>query len=92
MYILQFNYNLKLNIYYFSASPSHGCLHWRRFQKLPVDTVAITLVAYAVSVSLAMIYADKHGYSIDPNQVDTMLIIWKVLKGFPGFDWLSIDL
>ncbi|XP_067228295.1 solute carrier family 26 member 10 isoform X3 [Chanodichthys erythropterus] len=32
------------------------------------DTVAITLVAYAVSVSLAMIYADKHGYSIDPNQ------------------------
>ncbi|XP_051518185.1 solute carrier family 26 member 10-like isoform X1 [Myxocyprinus asiaticus] len=32
------------------------------------DTVAITLVGYAVSVSLAMIYADKHGYSIDPNQ------------------------
>uniref|UniRef100_A0A8C1Y447 Solute carrier family 26 member 10 n=1 Tax=Cyprinus carpio TaxID=7962 RepID=A0A8C1Y447_CYPCA len=32
------------------------------------DTVAITLVAYAVSVSLAMIYADKHRYSIDPNQ------------------------
>ncbi|XP_048033154.1 solute carrier family 26 member 10 isoform X1 [Megalobrama amblycephala] len=32
------------------------------------DTVAITLVAYAVSVSLAMLYADKHGYSIDPNQ------------------------
>lgn len=36
------------------------------------DTVAITLVAYAVSVSLAMIYADKHGYSIDPNQVNTV--------------------
>nr|XP_057941551.1 solute carrier family 26 member 10-like isoform X2 [Doryrhamphus excisus] len=32
------------------------------------DTVAITLVGYAVSVSLAMIYADKHGYAIHPNQ------------------------
>ncbi|XP_028654495.1 solute carrier family 26 member 10 [Erpetoichthys calabaricus] len=32
------------------------------------DTVAITFVGYAVSVSLAMIYADKHGYTIHPNQ------------------------
>ncbi|XP_074835924.1 solute carrier family 26 member 10-like isoform X1 [Carettochelys insculpta] len=32
------------------------------------DTVAVTFVAYAVSVSLAMIYAEKHGYAIDPNQ------------------------
>ncbi|GAA6100522.1 solute carrier family 26 member 10 [Tachysurus ichikawai] len=32
------------------------------------DTIAITFVGYAVSVSLAMIYADKHSYSIHPNQ------------------------
>ncbi|XP_066473950.1 solute carrier family 26 member 10-like [Tiliqua scincoides] len=32
------------------------------------DTVALTFVAYAVSVSLAMIYAEKHHYVIDPNQ------------------------
>ncbi|XP_078545083.1 solute carrier family 26 member 10-like isoform X1 [Lissotriton helveticus] len=32
------------------------------------DTVAITFVGYAVSVSLAMIYAEKHRYTIDPNQ------------------------
>ncbi|MEE6517458.1 hypothetical protein FKM82_027660, partial [Ascaphus truei] len=32
------------------------------------DTIAMTFVAYAVSVSLAMIYAEKHRYSIDPNQ------------------------
>ncbi|KAM4044774.1 solute carrier family 26 member 10-like isoform 2-T2 [Anomaloglossus baeobatrachus] len=32
------------------------------------DTIAITFVGYAVSVSLAMIYAEKHRYSIDPNQ------------------------
>nr|XP_015199919.1 PREDICTED: solute carrier family 26 member 10 [Lepisosteus oculatus] len=40
-------------------------------ETLPVvagDTVAITFVGYAVSMSLAMIYADKHGYSIHPNQ------------------------
>uniref|UniRef100_H9GTE3 SLC26A/SulP transporter domain-containing protein n=1 Tax=Anolis carolinensis TaxID=28377 RepID=H9GTE3_ANOCA len=32
------------------------------------DTVALTFVAYAISVSLAMIYAEKHHYIIDPNQ------------------------
>ncbi|XP_077185270.1 solute carrier family 26 member 10-like isoform X2 [Paroedura picta] len=32
------------------------------------DTVALAFVAYAISVSLAMIYAEKHQYSIDPNQ------------------------
>lgn len=39
------------------------------FPDIAGDTVAITFVGYAVSVSLAMIYADKHGYSIQPNQV-----------------------
>ncbi|XP_061684712.1 solute carrier family 26 member 10 isoform X3 [Syngnathoides biaculeatus] len=38
------------------------------FPDIAGDTVAITFVGYAVSVSLAMIYADKHGYSIHPNQ------------------------
>ncbi|KAH0629020.1 hypothetical protein JD844_010757 [Phrynosoma platyrhinos] len=33
------------------------------------DTVALTFVAYAISVSLAMIYAEKHHYIIDPNQL-----------------------
>lgn len=33
------------------------------------DTVALAFVAYAISVSLAMIYAEKYHYVIDPNQV-----------------------
>lgn len=41
------------------------------FPEIAGDTIAITFVGYAVSVSLAMIYADKHGYSIHPNQVNT---------------------
>ncbi|XP_077581459.1 solute carrier family 26 member 10 isoform X2 [Stigmatopora nigra] len=40
----------------------------RIFPDIAGDTIAITFVGYAVSVSLAMIYADKHGYSIHPNQ------------------------
>uniref|UniRef100_A0A8D2ZLD8 Solute carrier family 26 member 10 n=1 Tax=Scophthalmus maximus TaxID=52904 RepID=A0A8D2ZLD8_SCOMX len=40
----------------------------KTFPDIAGDTVAITFVGYAVSVSLAMIYADKHGYSIHPNQ------------------------
>ncbi|XP_067383725.1 solute carrier family 26 member 10 isoform X2 [Channa argus] len=47
-------------------SPRMPALH--TFPDIVGDTVAITFVGYAVSVSLAMIYADKHGYSIHPNQ------------------------
>uniref|UniRef100_A0A3Q1JAN2 SLC26A/SulP transporter domain-containing protein n=1 Tax=Anabas testudineus TaxID=64144 RepID=A0A3Q1JAN2_ANATE len=46
--------------------PQMPALH--TFPDIAGDTVAITFVGYAVSVSLAMIYADKHGYSIHPNQ------------------------
>nr|XP_020470814.1 solute carrier family 26 member 10-like [Monopterus albus] len=46
--------------------PRMPALH--TFPDIVGDTVAITFVGYAVSVSLAMIYADKHGYSIHPNQ------------------------
>ncbi|KAG5282397.1 hypothetical protein AALO_G00055540 [Alosa alosa] len=45
--------------------------HMPKLEVLPEiagDTIALTFVGYAVSVSLAMIYADKHGYSIQPNQ------------------------
>uniref|UniRef100_A0A3B4AL71 STAS domain-containing protein n=1 Tax=Periophthalmus magnuspinnatus TaxID=409849 RepID=A0A3B4AL71_9GOBI len=42
--------------------------HIPAFPEIAGDTIAITFVGYAVSVSLAMIYADKHGYSIHPNQ------------------------
>ncbi|XP_056442723.1 solute carrier family 26 member 10 [Gadus chalcogrammus] len=47
-------------------SPQMPALH--TFPDIAGDTVAITFVGYAVSVSLAMIYADKHAYSIHPNQ------------------------
>ncbi|XP_041654280.1 solute carrier family 26 member 10 [Cheilinus undulatus] len=46
--------------------PQMPALH--TFPDIAGDTIAITFVGYAVSVSLAMIYADKHGYSIHPNQ------------------------
>ncbi|CAL8366724.1 unnamed protein product [Lota lota] len=47
-------------------SPQMPAIH--TFPDIAGDTVAITFVGYAVSVSLAMIYADKHAYSIHPNQ------------------------
>ncbi|XP_030625582.1 solute carrier family 26 member 10 [Chanos chanos] len=47
-------------------SPQMPALH--TLPDIAGDTIAITFVGYAVSVSLAMIYADKHGYSINPNQ------------------------
>ncbi|KAI3356848.1 hypothetical protein L3Q82_003502 [Scortum barcoo] len=60
--------------------PRMPALH--TFPDIAGDTVAITFVGYAVSVSLAMIYADKHGYSIHPNQLSgffTSLVVLIVL-------------
>ncbi|XP_040610697.1 solute carrier family 26 member 10 isoform X2 [Mesocricetus auratus] len=42
-----------------------------RLDELPrilADSLPIALVTFAVSASLASIYADKHSYTIDPNQ------------------------
>ncbi|CAB1336734.1 unnamed protein product, partial [Coregonus sp. 'balchen'] len=61
-------------------SPRMPALH--TLPEVAGDTVAITFVGYAVSVSLAMIYADKHGYSIQPNQLSglfTSLVVLIVL-------------
>lgn len=41
------------------------------FEFLPnilIDTIAVAIVAYAVSLSMAKIFASKRGYSIDNNQ------------------------
>lgn len=55
-------------------SPQPPAFH--TFPAIAGDTIAITFVGYAVSVSLAMIYADKHGYSIHPNQVKSRTMAW----------------
>lgn len=33
------------------------------------DAIAIAIVAFAISVSMAQVFANKHNYKIDPNQV-----------------------
>lgn len=57
------------------------------FPNIAGDTVAITFVGYAVSVSLAMIYADKHGYSIDPNQVN----LWNDATAWRNVRFLHVN-
>lgn len=37
--------------------------------RILADSLPIALVTFAVSTSLASIYADKYSYTIDPNQV-----------------------
>lgn len=46
--------------------------HLPNLAELPrilADSLPIALVTFAVSVSLASIYADKYNYTIDSNQV-----------------------
>lgn len=51
------------------------------------DTVALAFVAYAISVSLAMIYAEKHHYTIDPNQVCAPAWKARVSSGWGSGAW-----
>ncbi|XP_065141685.1 solute carrier family 26 member 10 [Paramisgurnus dabryanus] len=65
---LDSRYNIQIVGHIPAGFPSPKVPSLETIPEIAGDTVAITLVGYAVSVSLAMIYADKHGYSIDPNQ------------------------
>ncbi|TNN56931.1 Solute carrier family 26 member 10 [Liparis tanakae] len=65
---LDSTYNIEIVGHIPAGFPSPRMPTVSTFPDIAGDTVAITFVGYAVSVSLAMIYADKHGYSIHPNQ------------------------
>uniref|UniRef100_A0A665X8E9 Solute carrier family 26 member 10 n=1 Tax=Echeneis naucrates TaxID=173247 RepID=A0A665X8E9_ECHNA len=65
---LDSSYNIEIVGHIPAGFPIPRMPAFHTFPDIAGDTVAITFVGYAVSVSLAMIYADKHGYSIHPNQ------------------------
>lgn len=43
------------------------------FPNLFTDAVAIAVVGFSIAISLAKIFALKHGYSVDGNQVENHL-------------------
>ncbi|KAK7916190.1 hypothetical protein WMY93_011951 [Mugilogobius chulae] len=65
---LDSSYNIQIVGHIPAGFPRPQMPSMHAFPEIAGDTIAITFVGYAVSVSLAMIYADKHGYSIHPNQ------------------------
>uniref|UniRef100_A0A668SXL7 STAS domain-containing protein n=1 Tax=Oreochromis aureus TaxID=47969 RepID=A0A668SXL7_OREAU len=65
---LDSTYNIEIVGHIPAGFPRPQLPAFHTFPAIAGDTIAITFVGYAVSVSLAMIYADKHGYSIHPNQ------------------------
>jgi len=38
------------------------------FPKIIVDSFTITMVAYTIAMSMALIFAQKHNYEVDSNQ------------------------
>lgn len=54
--------------YWLQASPSCCPKHLAAAQFGP-DSFAIAIVGFSMDVSLAKIFALKHGYSVDGNQV-----------------------
>jgi len=43
-----------------------------RFQYVAVDAFGIAIVAFAINIAMAKMFAKKHGYSLDSNQVDIL--------------------
>ncbi|KAG5267144.1 hypothetical protein AALO_G00218510 [Alosa alosa] len=43
------------------------------FSKVATDSVAIAIVSFSMGISLAKIFAMKHGYSVDGNQIAGLL-------------------
>lgn len=55
------------------------------FEVIPAmlsDTFALAIVAFAISVTLAMLFANKHNYSISPNQEFKALGVGNILGSF----------
>lgn len=50
--------------------------------KLIGDAISISIIIFAVAVSLGKIFAKKHGYSIDPNQELLALGFCQITAGF----------
>lgn len=38
------------------------------FPKIVMDSLTITMVAYTIAMSMALIFAQKHNYEVDSNQ------------------------
>lgn len=41
-----------------------------RFHKVAVDAIGISIVSFAINISMAKMFAKKHAYSLHSNQVD----------------------
>jgi MFS superfamily sulfate permease-like transporter len=54
--------------------PAPRLPHVDRLMEVAVDAVGVAFVIFAIGISMAQIYASKHNYHVDPNQVDCELL------------------
>lgn len=73
-------------IYYYKICLSHrlpspNLAAFSYLSEVVPDAIAIAIVAFAISVSMAKIFARKHDYEVDPNQVNAVVctVSWHIL-------------
>ena len=57
------------NKYFFFRFPPPQLPDFSILGEIVGDAFAVAIVGFAISISLAKLYAQKHGYCIDSNQV-----------------------
>uniref|UniRef100_A0A183IYU7 STAS domain-containing protein n=1 Tax=Soboliphyme baturini TaxID=241478 RepID=A0A183IYU7_9BILA len=55
---------------------------WSLFFDLISDAISISIVTYAIAVSMAKLFAEKHGYRISPNQEWFAMGLVHILSSF----------
>lgn len=63
---------LKIKVHVICGSPRIPSPKVQQFlyiKDVITDSIAVGIVAFAISISMAKILAKKHDYEIDPNQV-----------------------
>lgn len=61
-------------VVHFSSFPPPAFPPINRLSSVAVDAIGISIVSFAINISMAKMFAQKHGYALIPNQVSVLLI------------------
>ncbi|XP_055356846.1 sulfate transporter-like [Paramacrobiotus metropolitanus] len=62
--------------------PSPQLPHFSKMSEMIGDTFAIAVVSLSISITLGLLFASKHGYSIDPDQEFKAMGVAKIFGSF----------
>lgn len=66
------NINILSNVFCVCRFPQPAFPPVNLFHQVAVDAFVIAIVSFAINISMGKLFAKKHGYSLESNQVDLL--------------------